>query len=77
MQRNRSTAVKFAIILFFFLAIVGWLTGASPATCCSRAFGGAVIIYLVIRLAAKAVNAIILNQIVNYKVNKMAEKSDS
>ena len=73
-QSIRSAAMIFAGTLFFIMALVGWLYGLSPATCCSRAVAGAVIAYIAVMLAGKIVKAIIINSIVEYKVNKVRQK---
>ncbi len=77
MQIIRSSATTFAVMIFFIMSITGWFCGLSPATCCSRAVGGAIIIYIAITIAGKGVMAIIINSIVKNKVNNLNAESNS
>ncbi len=77
MSRNiRSIAVTLAVLIFFVMACVGMANGYSPATCASRAFFGAVIAYLVVSVAARAVMNIIINAMVESKLKKSAQKDN-
>jgi len=70
----RSIAVSIAVICFFGLSFVGWISGLSPFVCCKRALAGAVVAYIAGNWAVKTVNAILLNaMIINY-MNKQKEK---
>jgi len=72
----RSISVTLAVIIFFGMAIIGYFTGSSPAVCCERALVGAIITYLVISISAKAVARIIINAIVEKRVDRMMEKEN-
>ena len=69
----RSTAMSLAIVIFFIMAVAGLLFGLTPATCCSRAFAGAVVFYAAVTVAGKSVLAIIIHSIAQSKANKMSE----
>ncbi|HIJ67090.1 MAG TPA: hypothetical protein HPP87_10675 [Planctomycetes bacterium] len=71
---TRSVAITFAVSAFFVMAIVGWCSGLSPATCCSRAVTGAIITYIALSWAAKGVMSIIINEIVQSRINKTNQK---
>ena len=73
----RSSATTFAVMIFFIMSIIGWFCGLSPATCCSRAVGGAIITYIAITIAGKGVLAIIIKSIIESKVNNFKEESNS
>jgi len=47
----RTIAVQLAALLFFVMALTGWLYGHAPGVCVRRAFIGAAAIYLVVRVA--------------------------
>jgi hypothetical protein len=68
--------MSFAVVVFFMMAVVGWFTGLSPATSCTRSVAGAIITYLVISWAAKGVVSIIINEIIVSKVNEANEKDN-
>ena len=70
----RSTAATLGALIFFVMAIVGSICGHSPAICCNRALIGAVITYIVISIAGKSIMNIIINQIVENKVNRLKPK---
>ncbi len=74
----RSISVSVAVICFFGIAVIGWISDLSPFTCCKRALTAAFIVYVVASLAVKAVNTILINAIVKSQMNQQKEKdSDS
>lgn len=70
----RSIAVKFAVMIFFIMSLTGWFCGQSPATCCNRAFVGAIVTYITVSIAAKAVAKVIMNAIIDSKVAKFTNE---
>lgn len=70
----RPTAISIAVICFFGLSLVGWLSGLTPFTCCKRALGGAALAYIAAALAIKAINAILINAMVANRINKQGKK---
>ena len=60
----RPIAVSIAVICFFGVAIIGWVSGVSPFTCCKRALAGAAAAYVAAALAVKAINAILINAMI-------------
>ncbi len=75
MQKSiRSIAITFAVLIFFVMAIIGWFSGLSPATCCSRSVIGAIITYIAVSWSARGVMSIIINEIIESKVNEANQK---
>jgi len=72
--RVRSIATSIAVMAFFGLAIVGWISKLSPFTCCKRALAGAAIAYIAAALAVKAINAILIHAIITNQMNKQKKK---
>lgn len=70
----RPTAIKFSILIFFSMAVVGWFYGLNPSTCASRALAGAVITYIVVSWAGRIVFNIIIESIVDSKLSKLNRK---
>ena len=70
----RSIAVSIAVICFFGVAIIGWVSGLSPFTCCKRALAGAVLAYIAGILTVKAINAILINAMITKQMNQQGEK---
>jgi hypothetical protein len=66
----RPIATSIAVICFFSISIVGWISGLSPLTCCKRALAGAAIAYIAAALAVKAINAILMNAMITNQMNK-------
>ena len=64
----RSIAVSIAVICFFGLSIIGWVSGLSPFTCCKRALLGAVVSYIAASLAVKVINAILTNAMIMSRI---------
>ena len=70
----RSIAVSIAVICFFGIAIIGWISGLSPFTCCKRALAGAACAYIAAVLAVKAINAILMNAMITDQINQQKGK---
>ena len=72
----KSIAVYFAVMIFFVMSFVGWFCGQSPATCCNRALLGAIISYIAVSIAAKAITKIIIRHIIDRKVQQLNSDKD-
>jgi len=70
MLHVRSMAVSSAIVCMFAVAIVGSISGLSPWACCERALLAAVVIYFAAGAAVRAINAILIQAIVDSEINK-------
>ncbi|MFZ2146820.1 MAG: hypothetical protein WAV28_06335 [Sedimentisphaerales bacterium] len=70
----RSIAVSIAVICFFGVGIIGWISGVSPFICCKRALAGALLAYIVVAWAVKAVNAILMSAMITNQMNQQKEK---
>ena len=70
----RSIAVGIAVIFFFGISLIGWISGLSPFTCCKRALAGAVLAYVAGTLAVKAVNSILMHAMIANQMNQKKEK---
>jgi hypothetical protein len=66
----KSISISVAVICFFVIAIVGWCSDVSPFTCCKRAMGAAVIVYIAASLAVKAINVILIEVMVEKQMNQ-------
>jgi len=73
---TRPIAVTIAVICFFSLGLVAWFNGLLPFACCKRAVLGAIFAYIAGTLAVKATNAIMINAMINNKMNHLS-KTDS
>ena len=71
----RSIAVSIAVICFFGLSFIGWISGLSPFTCCKRALAGAVLAYIAGTWAAKVINAILMNAMIKKQINQQKEEN--
>jgi len=70
----RSIAVSIAVICFFGVGIIGWVSGLSPFTCCKRALVGAVLAYVAGAWAVKAINAILISAMITNRMKQQKEK---
>jgi hypothetical protein len=70
----RPITVSIAVVCFFGLSLVGWLSGLSPYICCKRALAGAVLAYIAGSVALRAVNAILMDAMIK---NQMRQKTDA
>jgi len=67
---NRSIAINTAVLCFFTLSFIGWMSGLSLFICCKRALIGAIIAYIAGGLAVKAINAILVNAMIENQMNQ-------
>ncbi len=72
----RSIAANTAVICFFATSLIGWNSGLSPFTCCKRALAGAMVAYVTAVLAVKVINAILINAMINSRMNQQRGKAD-
>ncbi len=72
----RSIAVKFAVLCFFCVAIVGFFSGLSPFACSERAVIGALIAYVAGTFATRIINAVLISAMAAHQANKRKENSD-
>ena len=70
----KSIAVSIAVICFFGLSLIGWISGLSPFTCCKRALAGAVLAYIAGAWAVRAINAILISAMITNQMNQQKEK---
>ena len=73
----RSIAVTNAVICFFVLSFICWLSGLTPFICCKRALIGAVLAYITSTWAVKAINAILMNAMITNQINQQKEKGNA
>ena len=66
----RSIAVSIAVMSFFGLSLIGWISGLSPFTCCKRALIGAVLAYVAGAWAVRAVNAILIHAMITNQMDQ-------
>ena len=71
----RSISVSVAIICFFGIAVIGWISRLSPFTCCKRALTAAIIACLIATLALKAINAILMNAMIQKQMEQQKENA--
>ncbi len=71
----KSIAVSIAVICFFGLSLIGWISGLSPFTCCKRALVGAVLAYIAGAWAVRAINAILISAMITNQMNQKKEKN--
>lgn len=72
----KSIAIYVAVLGFFGIAIVGISSGLAPFTCCKRALIAAVVSYLVVVIAVKAINTVVINAMINNQVKEQQEQTD-
>lgn len=71
----RAAAIQLAVLVFFAMALAGWLCGCSPGECGLRALGGAVVMYVVVQIAGRIVVKILLDAMVDSHLRKQADRN--
>jgi len=69
----RSIAVRIAVICFFGLSLIGWISGLSPFVCCKRALIGAALAYIAGAWAVKAINAILIHAMITKQMSQQED----
>ena len=71
----RSIAMSTAVVCFFTVSLIGWAGDLSPFTCCKRAMATAFAVYVIVALAVKAINAILINAMIKSQINRQKENA--
>ena len=71
----RSIALSTAVMCFFAVSLIGWVSGFAPFTCGKRALTAAFVVYIIITLAVKAINTILINAMINSQMNQQKGKN--
>lgn len=66
----RSIAINIAVICFFALSFIGWISGLSLLVCCKRALIGALVTYIAGGWAVKAINVILVSAMIKNQMNQ-------
>jgi len=69
----KSISIRVAVICFFCVALIGWLSNLSPFTCCKRAMICAVVTYIMTTCATKMINGILINAMVKSQLDQQKE----
>jgi len=72
---TRTLAVSAAVICFFGLSFIGWISELSSFTCWKRALTGAALTYIAAAYAVKAINTILINAMITKQMNQQKEKN--
>lgn len=76
MQRSvRAVAIQLAVVVFFAMAVAGWVCGCSPGECGLRALGGAAVMYAVVQIAGRIVVKILLDAMVDSQMRKQTNRT--
>jgi hypothetical protein len=70
----RPIAVGIAVIFFFGISMIGWLSGLPPYTCCKRALAGAVLAYVAGMVTVRVINAVLINAMIANQMNRKRAK---
>jgi len=71
----RQIAVSAAVLFFFAVSIIGWISGLCPFSCCKRALVAALVAYVAATLTVKAVNAVLVSAIIKNQANQKREEA--
>jgi len=71
----RSISATTAVVFFFAVSLIGWISGLSPFTCCKRALIAAFVVYVIVALAVTVINTILINAMANSQMNQQTGKT--
>lgn len=66
----KSISISVAVLCFFAIAGIGWISRLSSFTCCKRALIAAAVTYMVTTLAVRAINSILTNAMIESQMNQ-------
>ena len=67
---SKAISVSVAVLCFFAIAGIGWISGLSSFTCCKRALIAAAVTYVVTTLAVRAINSILTNAMIESQIDR-------
>lgn len=67
---SRSIAINTAVLSFFTLSFIGWISNLSVFVCCKRALIGAIIAYIAGGCTVRAINAILVHAMIENHMNQ-------
>lgn len=70
----KSIALYTAVICFFVVAIIGWTSKLTSFTCCKRSLIAAAAVYVVTACAAKSINVILTNALINSRAKQQQKE---
>lgn len=70
---TRPIAVSIAVVSFFGVSFIAWLSGIDQFTCCKRAVVAAAFAYVAATLGVKAVNAILISAMIQSQIKQQEE----
>jgi len=73
-KATRAIAVRLSVLLFFIMALTGWLYGQEPVVCAWRAMIGATALYLVVRIAGNLVVRMLLEAMAQDQARRREQK---
>ena len=63
------------VVLLLAVSFIAWLSHLTPFACCKRALAAALFGYIVGTLTAKALNAILISAMVEYRIREQEEQT--
>jgi hypothetical protein len=70
----KNIAWRCTLAVFFLMTLVGWLCGQEPAVCAWRGLCGAVMMYVVVRVAGTIIFGIVIDAMARSEADKMRYK---
>ena len=70
----RNIAMRLSVLLFFIMALAGWLSGQEPIVCTQRALIGAATLYLAVRIAGNLIVRILIEAMAQDQARRRARK---
>lgn len=66
----RSISASIAVMSFFGLSFIGWLSGLSPYICCKRALAGSILVYITCYFTVNLINKILIDAMITDRLNQ-------
>jgi len=66
----KSISISVAVLCFFAIAGIGWISGLSSFTCCKRALIASSVTYVVTTLAVRVINSILTNAMIENQIDQ-------
>ncbi|HDS85556.1 MAG TPA: hypothetical protein ENN97_10230 [Phycisphaerales bacterium] len=71
----RNIAIRLSAMLFFVMALIGWLSGLEPMVCTQRALIGAAALYLTVCIAGNLIVRILVDAMAQDRARRRHRKN--
>lgn len=69
-KKIKQIAIRIAVLFFFVMAFVGWMSDLEIVTCSMRAVIGAFGVYFIVSVAGQLIARVLINAMIDDQINQ-------